>query len=84
MSPHQAKWLQRAREWGPVVLLILGAKVIWPGERLTEIEGRLTNVERMQGDVDAMALASCMDETHPVVRQRLRCGEREAQAGIRR
>ena len=83
MSP-QVNLLKVAREWGPIVLLLIGAKVIWPAERLTSIESRLTSVEELRGDVEAMALSLCLVETHPIVRQRLKCGQREAQAGIRR
>lgn len=84
MTPRQIDLLKLAREWGPIVLFIVGVKIIWPGERLQSIETRLTSVEELRGDVEAMALSLCLVETHPIVRQRLKCGQREAQAGIRR
>jgi hypothetical protein len=38
--------------------------------------------ERLE-TVDALALAECIVEQHPVVRQVLNCGDRERKAGIR-
>lgn len=34
--------------------------------------------------VEALALSRCLEESNAIARQRLRCGQRERQAGVRR
>lgn len=76
--------MRAVKEWAPWLLLVTGLKVAWPGDRLDALETRMTRVEEMRGDVEAVALSLCLDQTNPIARQHLKCGVREAQAGIRR
>ena len=83
--------VKAAKDYGPWVLLAaltFGVTVQWPGDRLTALEKRTTALEGTVRDVaellDTWALSECLKETHPTVRFRLRCGAREAEAGIRR
>jgi hypothetical protein len=73
--------------------MLTGSTITFGGDRLDRLEYDLDTLARRvaQGDrnvqavtstVDALALAACQRETHPVVRSRLDCGVREATAGI--
>lgn len=66
------------------LLVLTGAQVTWFGPRLTQVELRVESVESRIEVIDAIALSNCLAETNPIARQRLECGRREGEAGIRR
>lgn len=64
--------------------LALPPKVQELESRVGAIEKAMDALEARWGVVDAMALSTCLAEQNAIARRELDCGQREAQAGIRR
>lgn len=93
-SRQQAIW-KAVRDFGPIVALALGVKVLWPADQMKDLNHRATGLETRADAVEAsvndlvdlvdgLALSQCLQEENAIARQRLQCGRREELAGIRR
>jgi len=95
MSPRQVQALKIVREWGPLIALALGVKILWPADQVANLDARTGGVEvrvdaieetlnGVSDRMDAYSLSQCLQESHPIVRRALQCGRLEQEAGVTR